>query len=107
MVEGSMKMAKKKKQHDETALIAVQSAGEVTVLPPDSGVVGNFLDNVRNTFKARSMRMNGLMNRINQTGERMEGLLRMAAERVDAAEARLEDDLRNQGLVTAAEEEEE
>ncbi len=35
-------MAKKKKQKEEAALVAVQPT-EVTVLPPDSGVVGEFL----------------------------------------------------------------
>ena len=96
-------MSKNKKKLDETALVALQPSTEITILPPESGVVGEFLDNVRNTFKARSMRMNGLMNRINETGQRMEGLLRMAAERIDAAEARLEDDLRGQGLLADSE----
>ena len=99
-------MSKNKKKLDETALVALQPSTEITILPPESGVVGEFLDSVRNTFRARAMRMNGLMNRINETGQRMEGLLRMAAERIDAAEARLEDDLRGQGLVADQETEE-
>ncbi len=96
----------RKKQSEETALVALQPSTEITILPPESGVVGEFLDNVRNAFRARAMRMNGLMNRINETGQRMEGLLRMAAERIDAAEARLEDDLRGQGLLADSEPEE-
>ena len=71
-------MSKNKKKLDETALVALQPSTEITILPPESGVVGEFLDSVRNTFRARAMRMNGLMNRINETGQRMEGLLRMA-----------------------------
>ena len=95
-------MAKKKKQ-DETALVAVNPTNHVEVLTPDSGVVGGFLNDTANMFRARSMRMKGLFNRINETGERMEGLLRMAAQRPEAAEARLQDDLRNQGLVKSPE----
>ena len=54
-------------------------------------------------FKARAMRMGGLLARINESGQRTELLLRMGAERMEAAEARLEKDLRKQGLVSEAE----
>lgn len=43
-------MAKKKRQEDETALVAVYPTNEVEVLPPENGVMGHFLDNIRNTF---------------------------------------------------------
>ena len=43
--------------------------------------------------------MKGLFGKINETGERMEALLRSASERAEAAEAKLEDHLRAQGLL--------
>lgn len=98
MVELEDQMPRKKKQPEETALVAVPPEREATVLPPENGVVGHFLDNIRNTFKARAMRMNGLLNRIDETGQRMEAILRMAAEKSDAALARLEQDLLKEGL---------
>jgi len=61
--------------------------------------VGKFLEEVHNMFKARAMRMGGLLARINQSGQRTELMLRMGAERMEAAEARLEQDLRKQGLI--------
>jgi hypothetical protein len=84
-------------------LVAVQPITEVTVLPPNSGAVGRFLEEVQNMFKARAMRMGGLLARINESGQRAELLLRMGAERMEAAEARLEKDLRKQGLISKAE----
>ncbi len=94
-------MAKTKKQKQvEAALVAVKPTGEVTVMPPGSGVVGEFLGTVRNTFKARAMRMNGLLKRVDETGQRMEGMLRMAAERAEAAEVTLEQSLFKEGLLT-------
>ena len=84
-------------------LVALQPVNEVTVLPPNSGVVGRFLEEVQNMFKARAMRMGGLLTRINESGQRTELLLRMGAERMEAAEARLEQDLRKQGLISEAE----
>jgi hypothetical protein len=92
-------MAKNKKKQEETALIAVQPATEVEILPPESGVMGHFLDNIRNTIKARAMRMNGLLKRVDETGQRMEGMLRMAAERAEAAESALEQNLLKEGLL--------
>lgn len=80
-------------------LVPVQSMGEVTILPPNSGVIGRFLEESANMFKARAMRMGGLLKRINESGQRTEGLLRMAAERMEAAESHLQDDLRKEGLV--------
>ncbi|AFM28226.1 hypothetical protein [Desulfomonile tiedjei] len=82
-----------------TDVIALQPMNQMNVLPPDSGVIGSFLDNVRNTFKARAMRMNGLLKRVDETGQRMEGLLRMAAERAEAAESALEQNLLKEGLL--------
>ncbi len=91
-------------KHKETSrttgdLVAVQPINEVTVLPPNSGVVGQFLEQVQNMFRARAMRMAGLLARINESGQRTELMLRMGAERMEAAEARLEQDLRKQGLI--------
>src|SRR5208283_5479865 len=82
-----------------TDLVPVQPAGEVTVLPPNSGVIGRFLEDTRNMFKARAMRMNGLMRRINESGQRTEALLRTAAQRMEAAETALEQQFQKEGLV--------
>ena len=97
-------MAKKKKRQEQsfTELVPVQPA-EIIVSPPQSGKVGQFLNDTENMFRARGMRMKGLFNRIDQTGRKMESLLRMAAEAMDAAEAKLEDDFRNQGLLSEEE----
>ena len=92
-------MAKSKKDHSIVGeLVQFQPGVEVHVLAPNSGVIGQFLQDTQNMFRARSMRIKGLLGRINETGERMEGLLRSAAERADAAETKLEDQLRGQGL---------
>ncbi len=91
------------KQKTASDLVAVQPVTEVTVLPPNGGVVGRFLEEVQNMFKARAMRMGGLLARINESGQRTELLLRMGAERMEAAEVRLELDLRKQGLISEAE----
>lgn len=88
----------KKKREDEGALVAVEPM-EIQVLPPQSGVVGQFLTDTENMFKARGMRMKAFFRRINETGARMEGLLRMASQAMEAAEATLEDDFRKQGLL--------
>ncbi len=45
------------------------------------------------------MRMNGLLKRVDETGQRMEALLRMAAERAEAAESALEQNLLKEGLL--------
>ena len=93
-------MAKNRKDHDLSGdLVPFQPATDVTVVPPNSGVVGKFLEDTQNMFKARSMRIKGLFNRINESGERMEGLLRSASECAEAAESRLEDQLRREGLL--------
>ena len=97
-------MSKQKGMRRTTGeLVAVQPITEVTVLPPNSGVVGRFLEEVQNMFKARAMRMGGLLRQIDESGQRTELMLRMAAERMEAAEARLERDLRKQGLVSEPE----
>jgi hypothetical protein len=92
-------MAKNGKNQEEAALMALQPRGEVTVLPPESGVMGHFLDSICNTFKARAMRMNGLLKRVAETGQRMEAMLRAAAKRAEAAEAALEQNLLKEGLL--------
>jgi hypothetical protein len=91
------------KQKTTGDLVAVQPVTEVTVLPPNSGVVGKFLEDIHNMFKARAMRMGGLLRQIDEAGQRTELMLRMAAERMEAAENRLEQDLRKQGLISEAE----
>jgi hypothetical protein len=50
-------------------------------------------------FKARAMRMSGLLRRINESGQRTETLLRTAAERMEAAESALEQQFQKEGLV--------
>jgi hypothetical protein len=93
-------MAKQKDPtRNVTDIAAFQPSGTVTVLSPDSGVVGQFLDETRNVLKARAMRMNGLLRRINESGQRTEALLRTAAERMEAAECALQDQFRNEGLL--------
>lgn len=84
-------------------LVSFHPSSEVTVLPPNSGVVGRFIAETENMFKARAMRMNGLLRRINESGQRTEVLLRMSAERMEAAEAALEQQFRKQGLVMESE----
>jgi hypothetical protein len=88
------------KQTDDTKTIlaAVQPMNEITVLPPDSGFLGRFLSDTENMLKARAMRMGGLLRRINESGQRTENMLRMAAERMEATHAKLEKDLRREGL---------
>ena len=93
-------MAKNRKDQAITGeLVQFQPSSEMTVLPPNTSVVGEFLEDTQNMFKARSMRMKTLFGRIDETGQRMEALLRSASERADAAEAKLEDHLRAQGLL--------
>jgi hypothetical protein len=79
-------------------IVAFEPRHEVVVLPPNSGVVGRFIAETENMFKARAMRMTGLMRRINESGQRTEVLLRMAAETMEAAEAALEQRFLKEGL---------
>jgi predicted DNA-binding WGR domain protein len=90
-------MAKNKKQED-TALVAVEPM-EVEVLPPQAGAVGEFLADTSNMFRARGMRMKALFGRINETGQQTEKMLRFAADTMEAAHGKLEEDLRKQGLL--------
>ncbi len=99
-------MAKQKDNRNVTDIVAIPS-NSVEVLPPNSGVVGQFLDETRNMLKARAMRMNGLLRRINMSGLRTEALLRQAAERMEAAEAALEAQFQNEGLLPETEDNEE
>ncbi len=93
-------MAKSRKDQAITGeLVQFQPVTEATLLPPNSGVVGEFLKSTQDMFRARSMRMKGLFSKIDETGQRMEALLRSASARAEAAEARLEDHLRGQGLL--------
>jgi hypothetical protein len=88
-----------KKESTPADLVVVEPAGDVTVLPPNSGVVGRFISETENMFKARAMRMSGLLRRINESGQRTETLLRTAAERMEAAESALEQQFHKEGLV--------
>ncbi len=99
MVEEETMSKQKEMSRD---LVAVPIS-EIAVPPPNSGVVGKFLEDIHNFFKARAMRMGGLLRQIDESGQRTEMMLRMAAERMEAAEARLERDLRKQGLVSEPE----
>ncbi len=100
-------MAKQKDIRNVSELVAIPTLNTVTVLPPNSGVVGQFLDETRNMLKARAMRMSGLLRRINESGQRTESILREAAERMEAAEASLGTQFRNEGLLPENEEAEE
>jgi hypothetical protein len=100
-------MAKQKDARNVTDIVAFQSSNTVTVLPPDSGVVGQFLDETRNMLKARVMRMTGLLRRINESGQRTETLLRTAAERMEAAESALGTQFRSEGLLGETDDKEE
>jgi hypothetical protein len=93
-------MAKQKAPtRNVTGIVAFQPSGTVTVLPPNTGVVGRFLEETENMFKARAMRMSGLLRRINDSGQRTEALLRTAVERMEAAECALQDQFQNEGLL--------
>lgn len=96
-------MTKQKDTRNVTDIVAFQPSGTVTVLPPDSGVVGRFLNETRNMLKARAMRMNGLLRRISESGQRTEQLLRQAAERMEAAESVLTTQFQNEGLLPDSE----
>lgn len=101
-------MAKQKYSRNVTDLVTLHPTdGAVTVLPPDSGVVGQFLEETRNMLKARAMRMNGLLRRINESGQRTEQLLRKAAERMESAEAALTAQFQNEGLLPDSDRDEE
>jgi hypothetical protein len=76
------------------------------VMPPDSGVVGRFLKQTEDMFKARAMRMTGLLRRINESGQRTEQLLRQAAEKMEAAESALGVQFQKEGLLPESEENE-
>jgi hypothetical protein len=97
-------MAKQKDPRNVTDLVRLDPGDtRITVLPPNSGVVGQFLDETRNMLKARAMRMTGLLRRINESGQRTEQLLRNAAERMEAAESALTAQSQNEGLIPESE----
>lgn len=96
-------MGKIKETRNVTDIVAYQPTATVTVLPPDSGVVGSFLEQTANMFKARAMRMNGLLRRIDEAGQRTESLLRTAAERMEAAEEALQEQFNREGLIQSNE----
>jgi hypothetical protein len=58
-------------------------------------------------LKARAMRMNGLVRRLNESGQRTEQLLRQAAEKMEAAESALTAQFQNEGLLPDSEDTEE
>jgi hypothetical protein len=87
-----------KQNRTTTELITLQPSDKITVLPPNSGIVGTFLEQTANMFRARSMRMNGLLRRIDEAGQRTEVLLRSAAERMEAAENALQEQFTKEGL---------
>ena len=95
-------MSKKNEEKFAGQLIAVEPR-EITVLPPNSGVLGKFIAETENMFKARAMRMSGLLRRINESGQRTEALLRAAAERMEAAESALGQQFDREGLLAQSE----
>jgi hypothetical protein len=100
MVKGETKMASGKEYPYKSAeLVPIQPPTEVSVIPPSSGFIGRFLEETANMFKARAMRMSGLQRRINEAGQRTEDLLRTAAQKMEAAEARIRADLGKEGLL--------
>ena len=103
MVKGGTIWRSTKTLENVTDIVAFQPTTTVTVLPPDSGVVGQFLEETRNMLKARAMRMNGLLRRLNKSGQRTEQLLRRAAERMEAAESALTVQFQNEGLLPESE----
>ena len=93
-------MSKQKEATRTTGdLVAVQPSTEMILPPPNSGVIGRFLEETANMFKARAMRMGGLLRRIDESGRRMEVILRTAAQVMEAAETQLQQDLCKQGLL--------
>jgi hypothetical protein len=92
-----------KKENTPTDLVVVEPTAEMTVLPPNSGLVGKFIAETENMFKARAMRMSGLLRRINESGQRTEALLRTAAELMEAAESSLEQQFQKEGLADESE----
>ncbi|MGO9117270.1 MAG: hypothetical protein ACLQPD_06615 [Desulfomonilaceae bacterium] len=82
-----------------TDVTRVQPMSDMTALPPDSGFLGKFLQETENMLRARAMRMSGLLRTLNESGQRTELLLRKAAERMEAAHAKLEKDLQRAGLM--------
>ncbi len=100
--KGDLAMVKQKDNRNVTDIVAIPS-NSVEVLPPYSEVVGQFLEETRNVLKARAMCMNGLLRRINESGQRTEALLRPAAERMEAAESALIAQFQNEGLLAKEE----
>ncbi len=68
----------KKNQTITGELVQFQPGNEVQVLPPSSGMMGQFLQDTASMFKARSMRIKTLFNKIDETGQRMEVKSRIA-----------------------------
>jgi hypothetical protein len=87
-----------KKEQSKGNLVSFQPA-EVKVQAPRNGVVGDFLTNTEIMFQTHTLRMKSLVTQINVTQDRMESLLEIAGEMLGAAETRLEEDLRRQGLL--------
>jgi hypothetical protein len=100
-------MAKQKGTSQVTDLVTFQPTDKITVMPPNSGVVGRFLAETENMFQARAMRMSGLLRRINESGQRTEALLRTASERMEAAETALEKQFQKEGLLSETREDNE
>ncbi len=88
-------------QNDNTLnpdVTRTQPMSGMTILPPDSGFLGRFLQETENMLRARAMRMSGLLRTLNESGQRTELLLRKAADRMEAAHSKLEKDLQKAGL---------
>ena len=80
-------------------IVAYEPTNTVTVLPPESGIVGAFLEQTANMFKARAMRMNGLLRRIDEAGQRTESLLQDCGGTYGGSRAALQEQFNREGLV--------
>ena len=92
-------MAEQNDNTPTTDVTRAQPMSDMTILPPDSGFLGKFLQETENMLRARAMRMSGLLRTLNESGQRTELLLRKAAERMEAAHAKIEKDLHKAGLM--------
>ena len=101
------KWRSRKTRIESLMLITVEPREHITLLPPNSGVVGRFLEEAENMFKARAMRIAGLLRRLDESGRTTEQLWRQATERMEASEAALGAQFRSEGLLPNGEKDEE
>ena len=61
-------MAEQNENTKATDVTPVQPMSDMTILPPDSGFLGRFLQETENMLRARAMRMSGLLRTLNESG---------------------------------------